>query len=65
VGNKPLLKAGKVVDHRNHLLDQRAASKTKLLHKTENQTANCNKTQIMEEEGGAQHAPEKRGREKK
>jgi hypothetical protein len=45
VGNKPLPKEGKVVDHRDHLLSQRAASKTKLPYKTEKQTVNCNKTQ--------------------
>jgi hypothetical protein len=38
-----LPEVGKVVDHRAHLLSQRAASKTKLPHKTEKQTVNCNR----------------------
>jgi hypothetical protein len=38
VGNKPLPEAGQVVDHRANLLSQRAASKTKLPHKTEKQS---------------------------
>jgi hypothetical protein len=59
VSDKPLPKAGKVVDHRDHLLSQRAASKTELPHKTEKQTANCNKTQSAEGTGGTQPVPEK------
>jgi hypothetical protein len=35
VGDKPLPEARKIVDHRDHLLIQRAAPKTELLHKTE------------------------------
>jgi hypothetical protein len=34
VGNKPLLKAGQVVDHRVDLLNQRAAFKTEESHLT-------------------------------
>jgi hypothetical protein len=40
------------VDHRDDLLSKKAASKTELLHKTEKQTVNCNKTQRVEGEGG-------------
>jgi hypothetical protein len=41
VGDKLIPEAGKEVDHRAHLLSQRAASKTELPHKTEKKkTAN-------------------------
>jgi hypothetical protein len=65
VGDKPLPEAGKVVDHRVHLLSQRAASKTEVPHKTEKQTGNLNKTWSAEEAGGTQPAPEKGDRAKK
>jgi hypothetical protein len=51
-GNKPLPEAGHVVDHRADLVNQRAASKIELSCRTEKQTANCNKTQTAEREGG-------------
>jgi hypothetical protein len=57
VGNKPLPKAGKVVDHRSHLLSQRAASKTKLPCKTEKQTANWNLTQTVKGVGVTLNLP--------
>jgi hypothetical protein len=65
VGNKPLPKAGKVVDHRTHLLRQKASSQTELPCSTEKQIVNCNKTQRAEGVGGTQHAPERGGRSKK
>jgi hypothetical protein len=64
-GKKPFLKAGKVVGHRAHLLSQRTASKTKLPHKTEKQTAICNKTGTTEGVDGTHPAPEEEGRAKK
>jgi hypothetical protein len=61
VGNKPLPEAGKVVDHRAHFLSQRAASKTKLPHRTEKQTENCNKTLIAEGVSGTLNLPQAKG----
>jgi hypothetical protein len=53
------------VDHRAHLLRQRAASKPKLPCKTEKQTVNYNKTYKVEGAGGTQPGPEKGDRAKK
>jgi hypothetical protein len=63
VGDKPLSKAGKVVDHRHDLLNWRAASKTKMHQKTEKQTVSCNKSKTRE--GSAEPALEKGGKTKK
>jgi hypothetical protein len=51
------------MDQRSDLLNQRAASKTELPHKTEKQTTSCNKRWTVEGEGGTQPAPE-RGQDK-
>jgi hypothetical protein len=59
-----LPKAGKVMDHRDDLLSQRAASNTKLSCKTEKQTANCNQTHTVEGVGGTLNLPGERGQSK-
>jgi hypothetical protein len=61
VGEKPLPKAGQVVDHRADLLSQRTASKTKLPHKTEKQAANCDKTWAAEGADGTLKMPQRKG----
>jgi hypothetical protein len=60
-GDKPLPKAGQVVDHGDDLLRQRAASKTQLHCKTGKQTANYNKTQTAEGSGGTLNLSQGKG----
>jgi hypothetical protein len=61
MGDKQLHKSGQVVDHRDDLLSQRAASKTRLPHKTEKQTANCNLPWTVEGLGGTLSLPQREG----
>jgi hypothetical protein len=61
MGDKPLPKAGQVVDHRTHLLSQKATSKTKLPHNTEKQTSNCHKTRTAEGADGILNLPQRKG----
>jgi hypothetical protein len=61
VGEKTLPEAGRVVDHRDGLLNQRAPSKTTLHHKSEKQTVNCIKTQPAEEAGCILNIPQRKG----